>query len=112
MSETSNPLSVLVQTGLNFKDKTDEECAELVFEYIESKDRVDGLRWYIADVLDMNHISDGADDFYYSREGTQDWHDLDLIYHIEETFHWDKLREDDPKAVKKLIKFFSEVEKK
>ncbi len=106
-----NPLSALIQTGMNFKDKTDEECAKLVFDLIKDRDQVNGLRWYIAGVHDDCSCHDG-DEFYFGISGTIDWDDDELIQYIEEEFHWDQLQEGKTGQTRRLIVFLSEVEKK
>ena len=104
-----NPLSVLVQTGLNFKDKTEKECAALVYECLDEKGHLDKLRWYIAGCRYEGGYTEESD-YYYGIEGTSDWNRYELEDEIHDTFYWNKIKEGNGTEIRKLMTFLKEVE--
>ena len=84
-------LSVLVATGLNFKDKTPEECKIHFWDWIVDNDLLNGLRWYIArDYSQDGSYDPDTEDMYggYKIGPIRDWPKNDLYEYVDYPICW------------------------
>lgn len=110
-----NTLSVLVQTGLNFKDKTPEECREHFWEWLEANDLTKGLKWMMAEWSQDDMFAYTTREFYdgFTVEGTKNMGKEELVRLIDDIvcFDWitDEGNEYHERTIEELIDFINDI---
>ena len=88
--ETTNPLTILVLTGLDFKDKSEQERMAMFIDWCFNKNDQSEtyLREYVAEIVVREIDPDEVAMYGYDEDGVEAWSSEQLMDYLDHTIDW------------------------